>query len=49
MNKPPLIALAMFSGLALSACNLLEKQTVGNTSVPPPTKPVEIGRNLEVV
>lgn len=46
MNKPPLIALAMLFGLALSACNPLEKQPVGNTSVPQPTKPVEIGRYL---
>jgi len=46
MKKSALIAMAMLCGLASSACNPLEKQPVGNTSVPLPSKPVDVGRYL---
>jgi apolipoprotein D and lipocalin family protein len=46
MKKIAPIALIMLSGLALAACNPLEKQPVGNVSVPQPSKPVELNRYL---
>lgn len=46
MTKTAVIALAMLSGLTVAACNPLERQPVGNTSVPQPAKPVELNRYL---
>lgn len=46
MKKSGLITLATIYGLALAACNPLEKRPVGNSSVPQPTKAVELGRYL---
>lgn len=36
----------MAAGMALTACNPLEPQPLGNVSVPQPAKPVELGRYL---
>lgn len=44
--KTLMSALVIGSSLALAACNPLEKQPVGNSSVPQPAKPVDLSRYL---
>ncbi|PTM41579.1 lipocalin family protein [Bosea sp. 124] len=44
MNRIALMTLAVVSGLTLTACNPLETQPVGNSSVPQPAKSVKLSR-----